>query len=156
MPNLPNFPLEGGCICGAIRYRLSAPPLGVYNCHCKDCQRSAGSAFTSSMIVKRETLTVIAGETDIYDKTAQSGRVVRQHSCGVCSTRLFNEPLSSTTIYVLRPGTLDDSSWAIPVGNIWTDSKAPWVEIDPAVPNFPGQPDSREPLFGAWRQRFGL
>jgi len=156
MPNLPSFPVEGGCICGAIRYRLSAPPLGVYNCHCKDCQRSAGSAFSSSMIVNRETLTVIAGETDTYNKTAQSGRVVRQHSCGVCATRLFNEPLSSTAVYVLRPGTLDDSSWAIPVGNIWTDSKAPWVEIDPAVPNFPGQPDSREPLFAAWRQRFGL
>lgn len=155
MPSLPDFPVEGGCICGAVRYRLDAPPLGVYNCHCKDCQRSAGSAYSSSMIVKRETL-IVAGATDTYDKTAQSGRVVRQHSCGVCGTRVFNEPLSSPALYVLRPGTLDDSSWAIPIGNIWTGSKAPWVEIDPAVPNFPGQPDSREPLFVAWREHFGL
>jgi len=36
------------------------------------------------------------------------------------------------------------------VGNIWTASKAPWVEIDPDVPNFPGQPPDRKPLFDAW------
>lgn len=156
MPTLPQFPVEGGCICGAVRYRVVARPLGVYNCHCKDCQRSAGSAFSASMIVPRESFAVIAGETETYDKRAQSGRTVRQHSCPVCATRLFNEPLSSTDLVVVRPGTLDDSSWAVPVGAIWTDSRAPWVAIDPDAPSFPGQAPSREPLYAAWRQRFGI
>ena len=156
MPTLPQCPVEGGCICGAVRYRVDARPAGVYNCHCKDCQRSAGSAYSASMIVQRTDFAVIAGETETYDKTAQSGRIIRQHSCPVCATRLFNEPQSSLDIIVLRPGTLDDSSWAEPVGNIWTDSRAPWVEIDWNEPNFPGQATSREPLFAAWRQRFGI
>ena len=151
MQKLPKFPVEGGCICGAVRYRLNAAPLGIYNCHCKDCQRSAGSAYSASMVVRREDFEVIAGETMTYDKRADSGRFVRQHTCPVCHTRLYNEPLASSDIYVVRPGTLDDSSWAAPAGNIWTASRAPWVEIDPALPNFTGQAGSREPLFAAWR-----
>ena len=154
MPKLPQFPVEGGCICGAVRYRLSGPPAGVYNCHCKDCQRSAGSAFSASMIVPRDSFVRLSGGTQVYDKPADSGRVVRQHSCPVCATRVFHEPQSSPDIIVVRPGTLDDSSWAVPVGNIWVGSKAPWVEISSDVPSFPGQPPSREPLFAAWRQQF--
>ncbi|MDR3471549.1 MAG: GFA family protein [Devosia sp.] len=156
MPGLPNFPVEGGCICGMVRYRLTAAPLGVYNCHCKDCQRSAGSAFSTSMVVRREAFSLSAGETQVYDKRADSGRIVRQHSCAVCATRMFNEPLSSPDIIVLRPGTLDDASWAAPVGAIWTASKAPWVEIAADEPSFPGQALSRDPLFAAWRGRHGI
>ena len=77
MQKLPKFPVEGGCICGAVRYRLNAAPLGIYNCHCKDCQRSAGSAYSASMVVRREDFEVIAGETMTYDKRADSGRFVR-------------------------------------------------------------------------------
>jgi len=156
MPNLPQFPVEGGCICGTVRYRLNASPLGIYNCHCKDCQRSAGSAYSSSMIVRRGDFVLLAGEPQAYDKRADSGRIVRQHSCAVCGTRVFHEPLSSPDIVTVRPGTLDDNSWAVPVGNIWTASRAPWVEIDPAQPSFPGQAPSREPLFAAWRTHHGL
>ena len=151
---LPTFPVAGGCICGAVRYQVGDKPLGIYNCHCKDCQRLAGSAYSSSMIVRRETFTLLEGETQLYDKRAQSGRIVRQHSCAICGTRLFNEPLSSPAIFVVRPGTLDDSSWTAPIGNIWTDSKAPWVEIDPAGPNFPGQAEPRDALFAAWAAQF--
>ena len=152
-PALPAFPVAGGCICGAVRYQVLAPPLGVYNCHCKDCQRSAGSAYSASMIVEADKFVLTGVATLVFDKHADSGRIVRQHSCPVCHTRLFNEPLASPGFIVLRPGTLDDSSWAVPVGNIWTASKAPWVEIDPAVPNFPGQAPSRQPLFDAWQAR---
>ena len=153
---LPVFPVEGGCVCGHVRYRLDAAPLGVYNCHCKDCQRQSGAAYSASMMVRRADFEVIAGETVSFDKTADSGRVVRQHACPVCHTRLFNEPLSNLDFIVVKPGTLDDSSWAVPAGNIWTDSRLPWLAIDPAFPSFPGQPASREPLFAAWRRLLGI
>lgn len=149
---LPKFPVEGGCVCGALRYQLSAGPLGVYKCHCKDCQRSSGAAFTLSMIVPAEAFRVLAGKTHFYDKLAASGRIVRQHSCAICDTRVFHEPLASPEIISLRPGTLDDFSWVLPIGNIWTASKASWADIDPNMPNFTGQPSSREALFAAWAQ----
>jgi hypothetical protein len=50
----------------------------------------------------------------------------------------------------VKPGTLDDMSWCVPVGNIWTASRVPWMEIDETLVNFPGQPADRQPLFDAW------
>jgi hypothetical protein len=155
MPELPAFPVEGGCICGVVRYRLKAPPLGVYNCHCKDCQRQSGAAYSASMMVRRPDFGVIAGETLVFDKRADSGRTVRQHACAICHTRLFNEPLSNPDFIVVKPGTLDDGRWAVPIGNIWTESRAPWTEIAWEQPFFPGQPPVRDALFAAWRQHFG-
>jgi hypothetical protein len=44
--------LEGGCVCGAVRYRLTAPPLIVHACHCRDCQKQTGSAFVLNMWIE--------------------------------------------------------------------------------------------------------
>lgn len=147
---LPQFPVEGGCQCGAVRYRLKAAPLGVYACHCKDCQRFSGTTHTLSMLVKADDVELLRGTLAGFDKAADSGRTVRMLGCAACGTRLWNEPLASPDILVLKPGTLDDMGWARPVGNIWTDRAQPWVYIDPDLPNFPGQPASRQPLFDAY------
>lgn len=147
---LPDFPVEGGCQCGAIRYRLKASPLGVYNCHCKDCQRFSGAGWSMSAPVRRDDFELIAGTPETYTNTADSGRQVVMHSCPRCHTRVWNTPLASSDILVLRAGTVDDMGWLRPVGNIWTDSKADWVEIDPVLVNFPGQPPDRAPLYAAW------
>jgi hypothetical protein len=150
MIRLPDFPVAGGCHCGAVRYELMARPLGVYACHCKDCQRFSGTGYSMSMVIRRESLRVTGGEPHEYRKTADSGRVAVTYGCGLCRTNLWNEPLVSPDLLILKPGTLDDSSWAAPGGNIWTDRKLPWVEIDPTLPAFPGQPASRQPLYDAW------
>jgi len=152
---LPAFPVEGGCQCGTARYQITAPPLGVYNCHCRDCQRSSGSTHTMSMPTRREHVVLLRGELVAYDKPADSGRIVRMMGCARCGTKLWNEPQSSPTMLVIKPGTLDDMSWAVPVGNIWTASKVPWVKIDASLVNFPGQPADRQPLFDAWSKAVG-
>jgi hypothetical protein len=152
---LPAFPVEGGCQCGAVRYRITANPLGVYNCHCRDCQRSSGATHSMSMPTRREHFEHISGEVSAFDKSADSGRVVRMLGCAVCGTKLWNEPLASPAMVVVKPGTLDDPSWAAPVGNIWTNSRLPWTQVDWDQPNFPGQPADRQPLFDAWSKATG-
>ena len=147
---MPEFPVEGGCQCGAVRYRLTGAPLAVYNCHCKDCQRFSGAGWAMSMPVARERIELTSGSLNAYDSTADSGRVVRMVSCPQCHARLWNEPLSAPGMLVVRPGTLDDMGWAVPIGNIWTDSAVAWAAIDPALVNFPGQPPDRQPLYDAW------
>jgi len=149
---LPDFPVEGGCQCGAVRYRLAARPRGVYRCHCKDCQRFSGTAFAMSMIVRKDDFAPISGTTMTRSKTADSGRVALMHSCAACGVILWNEPLAAPDILVLKPGTLDDMSWAVPVGNIWTASRVKWVEIEDDLPAFEGQPASRDALYEAWGQ----
>lgn len=146
---LPAFPVEGGCLCGAVRYRVLAAPLAVYNCHCRDCQRASGATHTMSMPISRDRVELMAGELVTYEKPADSGRVVRMRGCPRCGVRVWNEPPAGD-IVILKPGTLDDPSWAVPVGNIWTESALPFALIDPALVNFPGQPADRQPLYDAW------
>ena len=149
---LPDFPIEGGCQCGAVRYRMTGPPLTIYNCHCKDCQRFSGATHAMSMVVARERIELIGGVLAAYEKTADSGRVARMQACAVCGTKVWNEPASSRGILILKPGTLDDMSWAEPVGNIWTAGRAPWVAIDEHLVNFEGQPPDRQPLYDAFQR----
>ena len=146
---LPVFPVEGGCQCGAVRYRLNASPLGVYNCHCKDCQRFSGAAWSMSMPVRSENFAP-SGETATYERVSDSGRSIVMHFCAHCHTWLWNEPLATPGLLVVRAGSLDNMDWAVPVGNIWLDSKAAWVDIDLTPVNFPGQPPNREALYDAW------
>jgi hypothetical protein len=147
---LPQFPVEGGCQCGAVRYRLKAAPLGIYACHCKDCQRFSGTTHTLSMVVNGGDAELINGTLTGFDKAADSGRTVRMLGCAACGTKIWNEPLSSPGVVIMKPGTLDDAGWARPVGNIWTGRALPWVVIDPSQPHFPGQPTNRQPLFDAY------
>jgi len=102
------------------------------------------------MPIRSDSLEQLSGTLVAYDKPADSGRVVRMHACAVCGFKLWNEPLASPGMLVLKPGTLDDPGWAVPIGNIWTDSALAWVAIDPALVNFPGQPPDRQPLYDAW------
>jgi hypothetical protein len=146
---LPAFPVDGGCPCGAVRYRLNAPPLAVYNCHCRDCQR-AGGAYEMSMPIRRDTHRHLAGMLASFEKTAASGRVVRMFRCARCGAKVWNEPLAAPELLVLKPGTLDDPAWAAPIGNIWTAHRLPWVPVDDGLVNFPRQPPDRQPLYDAW------
>lgn len=152
---LPSFPVEGGCQCGAVRYRLKAAPLSVYACYCKDCQRFSGTTHTLSMVVRAGDAELTTGTLHGFDKRADSGRTVRMLGCANCGTKIWNEPLATPEYLVVKPGTLDDISWIKPIGAIWTDSKAPWVELVPGEPAFPGQPASRQPLIDAWQAAHG-
>ncbi|WP_127753512.1 GFA family protein [Devosia sp. 1566] len=146
---LPEFPQEGGCQCGAVRYRLKAAPLSVYNCHCKDCQRFSGAGWSMSMIAREEDIEKLSGDTVRYDRRADSGNVIAMHFCAHCHGWVWNLP-PMPGIRVMRAGTLDDIDWAVPVGNIWTNSKAAWASIDPDLVNFPQGAVDRTPLFDAW------
>src|SRR5262249_23559048 len=149
---LPTFPIEGGCQCRAVRYRITAPPLSVYDCYCKDCQRSSGATHTMSMPIKREHVVLLQGELVAFDKASDSGRIVGRLGCAGWGTKVWNEPLSAMALLMVKPGTLDDMNWAVPIGSIWTASRAPWVVVDESKVSFPGQPADRQPLFDAWEK----
>ena len=85
---LPAFPVEGGCQCGAVRYRITAAPLGLYSCHCKDCQRSSGTTHSMSMVMRAEDAELVSGELAGFDKAADSGRTVRMLGCVTCGTKI--------------------------------------------------------------------
>lgn len=145
----------GGCQCERIRYEIRAEPLTIYICHCEECQKQSSSAFGMSMPVPREAVVITQGQPKEWSRRAESGREVTCLFCGDCGTRLFHNPARNPKITNVKPGTLDDTSWLQPVGNLWTRSAQRWVHISEHMLNYEGQPDDFSQLFEQWKAKKG-
>ena len=145
-------PHEGGCFCDGIRYAVSAEPLTLYACHCTDCQRQTGSSFALSMILPRDALSLLRGDPRHAIRTMPDGRRLHSRFCGECGSHMWGEPPKFPQVVVLRPGTLDDTSWLRPVGHIWTRSAQPWESIPEGTLSFDGQPPDPMALIEEWRR----
>ena len=143
----------GGCQCGAVRYEIQAEPLTLYVCHCRDCQRQSGSGFGMSLPVPRESLVLLSGQPHEWRRRAESGREVVCQFCGDCGTRLFHLPSRNPKVANVKPGTLDDTGWLEPVGQLWTSRRQPWVQWADGAIEHETQPPDFEVLLARWRQR---
>ncbi|MCY1079340.1 GFA family protein [Archangium lansingense] len=130
-------PFTGGCACGAIRYESSAAPLAVLNCHCRDCQRSSGTGFTTVAIVPTDSLRLLQGTPKRHLSTAESGNEVRREFCAECGTPLFAGGGIPAQFIAIKVGSLDDPSWCAPMLDIWTQSAQPWDLMNHSLPKFP-------------------
>ncbi|KAE8334006.1 Mss4-like protein [Aspergillus sergii] len=99
--------LEGSCMCGAIAYASDSEPLVKALCHCVDCQKWTGGAFTSNVIVPRDSFKVTKGQPSFYDVTGASGKNNRHFFCGKCGSSLFTELELMADKTVIKAGTLD-------------------------------------------------
>ena len=118
----------GGCLCGAVRYTTSWPPLMVGTCHCKHCQRQAGSAFSILVAVPRDGLS-IDGTLTQYDDDSASGNPVYRKFCGTCGSPVFTETPGGDAqgMMFIKAGTLDESKDLVPTVHFWTSSAQDWV-----------------------------
>ena len=153
--NLPDFPVRGGCKCGAVRYRLEAEPRSVYACHCRHCQKETGGPYSIGILAWRKDFVVTEGEGNVITlhKVAESGRVVAQHLCATCYNRIWHDPAGDPSIVVIRAATLDEPSWSAPVVQIWTASRLPFVKLDEGLPSYERQAPSRDVFYRAWSDR---
>lgn len=122
-------------MCGAIRYEVTQVPLGVYACHCTDCQRITSSAFSLGVIVSADAFGVTGKEARLApDAIAASGRVKRRWICPDCGVWLFGDPRPGTEgpglVRVVRGGTFDNTSWIRPTMHFWTRSAQQWLALD--------------------------
>jgi hypothetical protein len=125
---------EGGCACGAIRYRFSGDPLFAVNCHCRDCQRETGSAFAPILGVAAAGFELLRGEPRFHDLIANSGFLTRRAFCSDCGSRLYGLPQSNTDLVTIRAGSLDAPSIYRPTADIFVSRAQPWDAMDPALP----------------------
>ena len=128
-------PLEGGCNCEAIRYRLHAAPMFVHCCHCTWCQRETGSAFALNALIETAHVEVVEGTPARFHLASASGKGQDVLRCSACGVALWSHyaGLREKLAYV-RVGTLDDPSAAPPSIHIFTSTKQPWVVLDGSVP----------------------
>ena len=127
--------IEGQCLCGNVKYKFDNPPAVTGVCHCKNCQRQAGSAFSTLAAVPKSEFTLTAGEPKLYsDSDTDSGNTVSRYFCGNCGSPIYSAlPSQPDTVY-LKTGTLDDTSSFQPQFHVWCDTKQNWVSLDEGVP----------------------
>ena len=148
------LPLEGGCVCGALRYRVSGLPLAVFICHCTNCKQRTGSAFSLSMISMRKDFEKSSGETLWRDSPGGSGAMHRQHVCPQCLTRTHTEMHAYPEVVNVRPGTLDRPAAVTPIAQAWVSLAQPWA-VAPAIRCFEENPSDMPGLFEEWQKLHG-
>ena len=127
--------LEGGCDCGAVRYRMTDMPMFVHCCHCRWCQRESGSAFALNAMIEAGRVVLLHGKPEVIDTPSCSGSGQKFHRCPECRIALWsNYAGAGDRLAFVRVGTLDDPDRLQPDIHIFTSSKQPWVILGPDIP----------------------
>jgi hypothetical protein len=170
MTDATGFPLEGGCDCRAVRYRMETPPLFVHCCHCRWCQRETGSAFVLNAMIESERVTNLGVDPDLVDTPSESGKGQQIARCPRCKVAVWSHYAGAGPfVKFVRVGTLDDPDRLPPDIHIFTDSKQPWVVLPPAAATVPqyykrdehwpadsiARGDAVRARFRAWREAQG-
>ena len=126
---------EGGCACGAVRYRLSSDPLFTHCCHCLNCQRQTGSAFVINLLIEADRVELLTGEPSPVDVSRDDGSKQAVFRCPTCQVAVFSE-YGRPEVRFVRGGTLDEPSAVTPDVHIFTRSKLPWITLPDSAPAF--------------------
>ena len=153
--------LEGGCACGAVRYRLNDEPISVNNCHCRLCQRQTGTGSALNANIEIDRLDHLSGSLSAHDLPTGSGGTQTIFRCAGCGTAVWSYyPRFGPLAAAVRVGTFDDPSALHVDAAIFVTSRLPW--LSPATPAFDGYydpadvlPDHRLKRFRALQEKAG-
>ncbi|WP_237057284.1 GFA family protein [Microbulbifer sediminum] len=151
-------PLRGGCACGQVRYESTAKPLVQFICHCRDCQRASGSAFSASVFVPRDRVTYLSGQMHHYDVKAESGRELRRQFCSTCGSPISAYWPESPVVEMLTVASLDDQGIFTPTHELWVSRAEAWHPFHPdtiKVPEGPAEEVVRAPIRAYFAARQG-
>lgn len=127
------IPLEGGCLCGAVRFRMTAPPIVTHACHCRTCQKISGSAFRINAMIETDRLEVLAGEPVLFEGADGA----RDRRCGQCGLVVWSYlPRFGEKMAFVGVGVLDEGERLAPQAHYFVRSRHPWVSLPDGVPTF--------------------
>jgi hypothetical protein len=132
--------LQGGCACGDIRFDCADEPNVTAVCHCPDCQKLCGTAFSIVVGINSDSL-VVEGEPNVFETIGQSGQAVERNFCGKCGSPLYSVVHSMPGTTFLKAGTLDDTSWLDPTIEFFCETAQPWLKKDDKRVKFPLMPE---------------
>ena len=125
---------EGGCVCGAVRYRTEGRPLRTSACHCMFCQRRTGSAFGLGAYFDDAQVKILRGELRRYEhRSDESGRRMVFEFCPRCATQVTWTVEAMPGTRAVGVGTFDDPKWLKPDRFSWVRSAHPWIVPPPGV-----------------------
>ncbi|MFI4928360.1 MAG: GFA family protein [Burkholderiales bacterium] len=139
------FPIDGGCGCRTVRYRMHTAPLFVHCCHCRWCQRESGASFALNAMIEADRVELLAGQPVVVDTPSESGRGQRIARCPRCHIAVWsNYSGAGPHVHFVRVGTLDTPDALPPDIHIFTASKQPWLQLPPGVPAVPEYYDRQQ------------
>ena len=139
------FPLDGGCDCRVVRYRMMKQPLFVHCWHCRWCQRESGASFALNAMIEADYVVHLGSEPEIIDTPSNSGKGQKIARCPICKVAVWsNYPGAGPAVRFVRVGTLDDPSQSPPDVHIFTSSKQPWVTFPAGAKVFAEYYDRKE------------
>lgn len=126
----PAYPVEGGCDCRYVRYRMESAPLFVHCCHCRWCQRESGASFALNAMIEADRVSLLSGEPVAVDTPSASGRGQLIFRCPRCMVALWsNYSGAGPLVRFVRVGTLDNPDLLAPDIHIFTASRQPWLDL---------------------------
>lgn len=127
--------LEGGCLCGGVRFRVTGKLGPAVYCHCKQCQRASGSAFAANAPARTRYFELTSGDDLVSEYESSPGKY--RAFCRRCGSPVYSRRDADPEIRRIRLGTLDSDPQRRPLAHFWTSSKAPWHSIDDSLPQYP-------------------
>ncbi len=131
--------ITGGCLCKAVRFRVTAEPIAMRLCWCRLCQYLASGNATVNVVFPSNAIS-IDGELRDYRSVAAGGSIMHRRVCPTCGTHLFSESEARPHLIIVRNGALDDTELLTPGATIWTAEAPEWAWIDETIPQHAGQP----------------
>lgn len=129
------LPLEGGCLCGRVRYRIDGAPHHADYCHCRICQRASGAPVVPWLTIATRGFKWIEGEPAMYRSSPGAERLF----CATCGTPLVFRELADQEMLDVTLASLDDPTAVIPGHHIWTSSRIAWFDTADDLPRYPEQ-----------------
>jgi hypothetical protein len=124
---------EGGCLCGAVRYRATGAPRYATSCHCPTCRRASGAPFVAWATFPRGEVVFERGEPAGYE----SSPGVERTFCRRCGTPLTYRRLDRPDEIDVTIGSLDDPDAIAPTDHTWTRHQLRWLSLRDALPFYP-------------------
>ena len=129
---MPNTIAEGGCACGAIRYRVSGRPTNTMICHCQTCRRVAASPVVAWLTFPVARFQLVAGRPSVF----HSSQPVRRTFCGACGTPLTYEHADSPDSVDVTTCSLDSPGAFPPTHHSWLSHGVAWIRFGDGLPTF--------------------
>ena len=146
-----SLPIEGGCMCGEVRMRISAPPVITMACHCTGCQKMSSSAFSLSAMIPAQAFQVIKGEPVVGALHGANPYMF----CPNCKNWLFTG-IGGGAMVNVRPALFDVPEWSTPFIESMMREKLPWAKT-PAKHSFDAFPPPEQygPLMAEYAAQGG-
>lgn len=132
--------LQGGCLCGAVRYQVDAEPMMVGNCFCVDCRKTSGTSHCTHAAFPDAGVSV-SGEVATYERAADSGNMVSRSFCPSCGAAIHSRNAGMPGMTFIRVSSLDDPDAVTPHITVYASRAPAWAPLDRSKPVFDTMPE---------------